>query len=532
MTTNTRLLILTAALCIAAGSAAAQTGRSRLATPSPSPKPAASPATAKPLLLETLQSQIRQKILAPGVAHGRVGIKVVSLATGKVVFDYDADKYFVPASNMKNFTVAAAFERLGPDFRFVTSVYSPARPDVNGTIKGDLRVYGRGDVSMSTLFSARPSSDPEIYYDRLDRLADAIVAAGVRRVEGSLVADEGYFTGNAVPFTWEWNDMQWDDGAEVSAFPINNNSVDLIVRGGAHSGEPCTVTIRPFNSLYQLANLCTTAGSSRGIVVKKSLEKNFVVVSGTMPAGQAWTGYITVTHPADLYIAMLKERLEKKGVTVTGGVRTISTNKNAPPTTTPPFTVIPIEIARLESPPFREVAAKTMKPSQNMFTETILWTLGEEIGRKAGGRGDSSQLGLNVVEGFLTSAGVTSDGVVQYDGSGMSRHDLVTPNAVVALYTYMARQSRNAQAWRDSLTIGGVDGTLRNRFKGTSAEGNIRGKTGTLDQVSALSGYLTTAGGEQVVVSIFVNGVPSLPTRLGLIDSIAVAVANFDGKID
>jgi D-alanyl-D-alanine carboxypeptidase len=96
----------------------------------------------------------------------------------------------------------------------------------------------------------------------------------------------------------------------------------------------------------------------------------------------------------------------------------------------------------------------------------------------------------------------------------------------------MAKQSRNAQAWRDSLTIGGVDGTLRNRFKGTSAEGNIRGKTGTLDQVSALSGYLTTAGGEQVVVSIFVNGVPSLPTRLALIDSVAVAVANFDGKID
>jgi D-alanyl-D-alanine carboxypeptidase/D-alanyl-D-alanine-endopeptidase (penicillin-binding protein 4) len=113
----------------------------------------------------------------------------------------------------------------------------------------------------------------------------------------------------------------------------------------------------------------------------------------------------------------------------------------------------------------------------------------------------------------------------------MSRHDLVTPNAVVALYTYMAR-SRNAQAWRDSLTIGGVDGTLRNRFKGTSAQGNIRGKTGTLDQVSALSGYVTTAGGEPVVVSIIVNNVPQIATRKSLIDDIVVAVANFTGKID
>jgi D-alanyl-D-alanine carboxypeptidase/D-alanyl-D-alanine-endopeptidase (penicillin-binding protein 4) len=167
-----------------------------------------------------------------------------------------------------------------------------------------------------------------------------------------------------------------------------------------------------------------------------------------------------------------------------------------------------------------------------MYTETILWTLGEEIGRKTGGKGDSADLGLAVVKSFLASAGIPPESVVQYDGSGMSRHDLVTPNAIVALYTYMAKQSRNSQTWRDSLTVGGVDGTLRNRFKGTLAAGNIRGKTGTLDQVSALSGYVTTAGGEPVVVSIMVNGVPALPDRTSLIDDIVVAVANFTGKID
>lgn len=528
------LLFLTAGLFgFAAMPAVAQEARPRISTPTPppTPSPLASPSGKALPTLESLQSQIRQRMSVPGITRGRIGVKIVTLNSGKVVFEYDADKYFIPASNMKNFTVAAAFERLGPDFRFVTSVYSTVRPDAAGTIKGDLRVYGRGDVSVSTLFSTRQPNDPEIYYERLDRLADAIVASGVRRIEGSLVADEGYFTGNAVPLTWEWNDMQWDDGAEISALPINNNAVDLVVRGGSRSGEPCIVTLRPPNSLYQLANLCSTGGSSRSITVKKSLEKNFVVISGTMPAGQSWSSAITFTHPADLYVATLKERLEKKGVVVTGGVRTISTDKTTPTTTTPPLTEVPIEIARLESPPFREIAAKTMKPSQNMFTETILWTLGEEIGRKAGGKGDSAQLGLNVVERFLSSAGITSDAVVQYDGSGMSRRDLVTPNAVVALYTYMAK-SRNSQAWRDSLTIGGVDGTLRNRFKGTNAQGNIRGKTGTLDQVSALSGYVTTAGGEPVVVSIIVNNVPQIATRKSLIDDIVVAVANFTGKID
>jgi D-alanyl-D-alanine carboxypeptidase/D-alanyl-D-alanine-endopeptidase (penicillin-binding protein 4) len=178
-----------------------------------------------------------------------------------------------------------------------------------------------------------------------------------------------------------------------------------------------------------------------------------------------------------------------------------------------------------------------MKPSQNMYTETILWTLGEEERKRAviapnAPVPDSSELGLGVVKNFLTSIGIPPDGIVQHDGSGLSRHDLITPSAVVTLYTYMSKQSPNAQAWRDSLTIGGVDGTLANRFKGTAAAGNIRGKTGTIDQVSALSGYMATAGGEPVVLSILVNGVPESRQRTSLIDDIVIAVANFDGKID
>jgi len=147
-------------------------------------------------------------------------------------------------------------------------------------------------------------------------------------------------------------------------------------------------------------------------------------------------------------------------------------------------------------------------------------------------RADSDELGLGEVKSFLSSIGIPSDAVVQHDGCGMSRHDLVTPSAVVAVYTYMAKQSKNAQAWRDSLSVGGVDGTLANRFKGTAAAGNIHGKTGTIDQVSALSGYMTTAGGDPVILSIIVNDIPEGRMRTSLIDDITIAVANFDGKID
>lgn len=490
-------------------------------TPKSSPTPAGSLAT-----LDSLRSQIRGRMLSPEAMRARIGIKIVSLKTGAVVFENDADKYYMPASNMKNFTVAAAIDELGPDFRFVTSVFASARPDSSGTVKGDLRILGRGDVSFSTLFSSGN------YYKGLDDLADRIAAAGVKRIEGSLVADESYFSGNPVPVTWEWDDLQWYDGAEVSAFPINNNAVDLTVKGST-AGQPCVVSILPLNSVFQVTNTCTTAGGKRTLAVKKALDTNRVVISGTMPPSDTFTGYLAVTHPAELFIAMLKERLEKKGVVVNGPARTLT------PGTKP---ANQIELATLESPPLAIVAAKTMKPSQNMFTEVILWTLGESgkgvadstatlLTPETRPRPDSSALGLQRVKAFLGKVGIPSDAVVQWDGSGLSRHDLVTPSAVVQLYSYMAK-SKNAQIWRDSLAVGGIDGTLRNRFKGTAADGNLHGKTGTLDQVSALSGYLRTAGGEELILSIIVNNVPDQAKRVALIDGIVLQLAAFNGRID
>ncbi|MFZ1700824.1 MAG: D-alanyl-D-alanine carboxypeptidase/D-alanyl-D-alanine-endopeptidase [Pyrinomonadaceae bacterium] len=492
--------------------------------PTPPPTPV-SPST--PLeTIEQLQTKIRQRMFSPEIRRGRIGIKIVSLNTGKVIFENDSEKYFMPASNMKNFTVATAFEKLGPDFHFVTSVFTNSLPDASGTINGDLRIFGRGDISISTAFWGTSASDPDTYFKGIDRLVDKIAAAGIRRVEGSIIGDESYFKGFAIPQTWEWDDLQWYYGAEISALPINDNAVDLAVTPGSN-GSPCIVTISPANTLFQISSTCTTTSSSlkRDLTVTKRIDRNVLEISGTMPTNDSgFRESISITHPADLFVALLKERLEKRGITVTGSSRIQPANI--------PADNAQIEVARLESPPFREIAAKTMKPSQNMFTETILWTLGEHVGRNDRASGESSQLGLNVVKSFLTSIGIPPDGIMQYDGSGLSRHDLITPAAVVTLYTYMAKESKNAQFWRDSLTIGGVDGTLRNRFKGTAAQGNMRGKTGTIDQVSALSGYVTTAAGEQLVVSFFVNGVAQTSQRTGLIDDIVVNLANFNGKID
>ena len=494
----------------------------------PSPLPAVTPpATPSPTpakqvqTLASLQSRIRGRMLSANVARGRVGIKILSLSSGKVIFENDAEKYFTPASNMKNFTVATAIERLGPNFRFETKAFAAALPDSSGTINGDLRILGSGDISVSTAFY---NGD---YYKGVDALVDEIAKAGVKKITGSLVGDLSYFSGFEIPETWEWDDLQWYYGAGVTALPINDNAVDVKV-SPTRSGQPCDVRILPLAAVFAINNTCTTGGSDSTLSITKRLDRNVLDVSGKLPAGaKAWEGSIAVTQPAEVFLDLLKERLTARGITVGGESRILPSSVSTPATQTP--------IASLLSPPLSVIAAKTMKPSQNMYTETLLWTLGEEKRRSAGTgiSGSSSAIGLAVVKDFLTKdVGLTADSVVQHDGSGMSRHDLVTPSAVTALYAYMAKTSKNAQVWRDSLAVGGVDGTLKRRFAGTLVSGNFRGKTGTLDQVSALSGYVRTAGGEELVLSIVVNNVPSSSDRISLIDDIVVSLAKFDGKLD
>ncbi len=517
MTLTTRLLPIVLFIALAASEGIAQTSRERVSTPTPTPSPAItvtpSPTPRPVQTVEQLRSRISQRMMHPALRRGRVGVSIATL-DGKTVFAQDADKYFLPASNMKNFTVAAAIERLTPDFRFVTSVFADAAPDGEGVVRG-LRIFGRGDVSISTSFT---NGD---HYQRLDELARRIKAVGVRRIEGGITGDESHFRGSGFAPTWEAGDLQWYYGAQVSALPLNDNAVDLSVRAGA-AGQPCVVTVTPPSTVVSIVNRCVT-GRGASLSVNKLLDRNVIEVSGTMaPGSDAYRGYIAVSRPAEMFVALLKQRLEKEGIIVMGEARVLPPGAAAPPGQ--------VEIVRFESPRFAEIAAKTMKPSQNLYTETILWTLGEQT--RGGSSADSSTLGLQAVRSFLQESGIAPDEVVQYDGSGLSRRNLVTPASLVRLYTWMARQSRYSYAWMGSLTVGGVDGTLRNRFKGTTAAGNIRGKTGTLDQVSALTGYVTTAGGQQLVVSVIVNGVPELRERTSAIDDIVVALAAFDGRVD
>lgn len=518
-------------------------------TPSPSPTPQASPS---PIRSDTtkspaeLQARIGEILRRPELQAAMVGIKVASLDTGRVLFEENAHKLLRPASNMKLYTVSAALDRLSPDFRFSTSVYAAAKPDAAGVIQGNLTIYGRGDPSLAARFN---NGD---YFKGIDELATRIAAAGVKRVTGDLVGDETYFEGPQYGSGWEWEDLTWYYGAEVSALTVNDNALDLFIKPGTQVGSPASVTTGPPDPLLTIVNHATTGpkDGKRELTIHRGLTENTLEVSGTIPlADKGYSGGIGISHPALLFVYLLRSALVQHGITVSGQSRTVGavnqalvtagmtlssangTNPLAVPSNSPlPSTTS--EIATLYSPPLSTVAAHTLKPSQNLYTELILRTLGKTAGLAPPGppASTSEDAGLEVVKTFLKEAGLNPESLALSDGSGLSRNDMVTAEATVQLLTYMSKH-KYANALRDALPIAGVDGTLRNRLKGTAAEKNLRAKTGSLASAASLSGYVTTAAGERLVFSIMVNNYPpDAEPRAVCIDPIAVLLASFAGK--
>jgi D-alanyl-D-alanine carboxypeptidase/D-alanyl-D-alanine-endopeptidase (penicillin-binding protein 4) len=520
-------------------------------TPSPNPSPAATPSAPSPVVqtktatstkaLAELRNRISEIIDKPELASAMVGIKVASLDTGRVLFEENAMKLLRPASNMKIYTVAAALDRLSPDYRFTTSVYAPTKPDSSGVIKGNLTIFGRGDPSIAARFN---NGD---YFKGIDDLATRIAAAGVKRVDGDLVGDESYFVGPQYGSGWEWDDLTWYYGAEVTPLTVNDNALDLFIKPGSEVGKPAVITTGPPDPLLKIVNRVTTLprGTRRDISISRDLGEDVITINGSIGLDdKGYTGGIGISHPAMLFMYLLRTSLAQRGVTIKGQSRTETfeskQNSQSPGrlyalTSLPQgLPTPPTEIATLQSPPLSLIAAQTLKPSQNLYTELILRTLGKvspaptttpsTIGLT------TEDQGLETVRAFLKGVGIRPESLVLSDGSGLSRNDMITADASVQLLTFMSRH-RYAAFFREALPIAGVDGTLRTRFRNTPAENNLRAKTGSLSSAASLSGYVTSAAGEKLVFSIMVNNYPrDVEPRLICIDPIAVLLASFTGK--
>lgn len=471
--------------------------------------------------LADLRTQLDTHLNQPRFEGALWGVKIVALKTGKTIFEHHAARLMSPASNSKLYAGALALTTFGGDYQISTPISSTARVERNGTIHGDLIVSGRGD----------PSWKNTNFWDNFAPFVAALKNAGVRRITGDLIADDTFFQGEPYGGGWAVDDLTDAEGGEISALTLDDNVITLRVLPGKKVSEACAAEFLLPESGILLVNQTKTiaTGGTNHFEIHRAPGERKIILLGEMSLGSAPETLETpVPSPAIWFGNALKTALIKNGVSVRGKVRSVAWPEK-PLWNQANLTLL----GEVKSPPLRSLLRAFMKPSQNLETDLIFAHTGESFRPPESPTWLTTEdLAVAALQHFLTTYGVPPD--LHFDeGSGLSRNNLTSANATVALLTLMAT-NRYAADYFEALPIAGVDGTLRRRMKNTPAFQNVHAKTGTLRWVNALSGYVTTASGETLVFSLMLNrySPPRDRKRTDELDDIAVMLAGFKGRLE
>jgi D-alanyl-D-alanine carboxypeptidase/D-alanyl-D-alanine-endopeptidase (penicillin-binding protein 4) len=446
----------------------------------------------------------------PVFSNAHWGAFIMSLETGEFLYKRNEDKLFVPASGVKLFTTSAALNLLGPDYRYITSVYMKGKIN-NNVLIGDLIIKGTGDPTISGRFYNNNM------FQVFESWADSLLALGIDEIDGNIIGDDYAFDNKGLGSRWPWDLESYWYSAPTSAISFNDNCIDLSVTVDKKEKTP-VVRMNP-NTKYAvvLNNVSVVPQDSvTSIDVNRESGSNVINVFGSIKAGDSVKTYVTVNNPTQYSMVVLKETLERKGITVNGNaydIDDISLNYDTK------------KINKLFthfSVPLIEIIRVINKTSQNFYAEQVFKTIGLEI-KKFG----SFEKGLEASGKFFSEMGIKLDGFVMADGSGLSRLNMVTPKQVVQLLHYM-NNNKYSKLFLNSLPVAGVDGNLAKRLNNTSAENRIRAKAGYLENVRSLSGYAFTADNELIAFSIMVNNF-TVPVKLAenIQDLVCLRLANF-----
>ena len=432
----------------------------------------------------------------PQHAHSVWGVHVVDLSTGATLLQRNEGLNLVPASNAKLYTTAAALDLLGPNFVFETVVDTPGRVE-NDTLFGPLFVRGSGDPTIGGRFNG--GDELEIFR----RWAAELRARGIRHIQGDIVGDDNAFDDTPLGYGWSWDDEPYWYSAEISALSFNDNCVDVSVNAGA-PGEPGTVDWEPLRTSYVTITNKTETVPHDSLAEEKYRRKratNHIVVESRLAVGSTETESLSISNPTAFFVYVLRDVLEQEGITVDGyalDIDDIETTLVLPTTT---------ELIRHRSRPLAEIVAVVNKRSQNLYADQLLKTLGAFLpADEADEPGGSAENGLALAAKVWVRAGIDTSLAQVVDGSGLSRYNLVSATMTTQLLAYMwSRPDSIRSAFYDSLPIGGVDGTLSGRYDDGPARGLVHAKTGSVSNVSSLSGYVTMRDGTPMAFSLMCN---------------------------
>lgn len=472
-----------------------------------------------------LRTQIDAQIDQSRFAEASWGIAVVSLDSGRTLYAHRADHLLQPASTAKLFTAALSLATLGTDYRIPTRLL--AHGDVrHGRLDGPLILYGMGDPTLGT------DTSP----DWADQLASQLAARGVRHVHGDLIADDSYFAGPSFGSGWEAGDLQSWFAVPSSALSVQENTVDVTVDPGTAVGLPARLSFDPADAEPPLlGQLTTTLPRMQGdINLYRAPGENTLHVFGSIPANAPSQHFrLAVADPALLAGELLQQALARQGIRVSGRLQVVHWPQDDATLLAHADT-----LAEVLSPPLLDILQSGLKRSQNLYLQNLLLSVGvhEQVALASvappASFTSTEQWGIKALQQLLAQIGIPSSTSLLAEGTGLSRHDLVTPDALVHLLGYLATQPY-ASELREALPIAGVDGTLIGRMRDTAAEDNVRAKTGSMEYVHCLAGYVTTATGERLAFAIMLNNYAppaNGPSASSDVDAIAVLLANFRGR--
>ncbi|HVE56272.1 MAG TPA: D-alanyl-D-alanine carboxypeptidase/D-alanyl-D-alanine-endopeptidase, partial [Pyrinomonadaceae bacterium] len=448
-----------------------------------------------------LCSNIKQKIDESSYANARWGVFAVSLKDGRVVCSLDGRKLFNPASIQKTLTAIVALDKLGADYRWKTEVYAPNAIDADGNLNGDLTLYGEGA--------------PDFDSAAMEDLVSQLQAKGLRRVKGSVVGDQSYFRGDNIGDGWTWNELQWWYGAEASALTFNDNQAFVNIENGAGRASTDYLNVTVGKPTPISSNSNNTANYEAGGIKRGLDDNNFYVWGNTKSFGAK----VAVSNPAGLAAKNFKEALEKKGITVEGGLQMRDwKSENQIDLASSAL------LASVESKTLGEIVRKMNKNSVNLYAELILRTIGKKFSNEVS---DSIQLPQNVrgddiagaaiVKKWLLEHHIAAGEVEIHDGSGLSRLDFITPESFARAFIFAA-QSPYAQMFTDSLPVAATDGTLGGRLG--KVKGKVLAKTGTITFVNSLAGYAQSASGEVLTFAVITNNDTRKNGAVSMIDAV------------
>ena len=498
----------------------------------------------QPALGQQAAASFRERIVSlinrPQHRSAFWGLQIVRLDSREILFAHNAGKRFLPASNMKLLIAAAALDLWGPDHRFQTPVFVEGELDDRGRVLGDLVLVGRGDPNPERRLYDPEEEDLPIQGSSpfIEGIADQLEERGIRRVEGDIVADTTFFLDEPHGGDWEQEDMFWHYGAPCSALAVFENVFRVSLSPGKASGDPALLEVTPPQESPEVVSRVGTGppGAKPDIRIGADRSGSRVTLLGRLPLNHPTLTYaLAVSDPALNAARYLKSSLERRGIAVSGQPRVraldplevleerkISLEKAREKQFLYPEQQ---ELARWPSLPLIDNLKILIKSSRNLYGEMLLRGLGAEVS----GLG-SLETGRQALEAFLEKAGISDEPLDFSDGSGLSRTNLLTPESVVRLLQYMERHPR-AEEFRDCLPIAGQDGTLKDRMKGTAAQGRVLAKTGTLKFVSSLSGYATNRDGARMAFSIMANNTRGSPREARrAIDAICALMAGSSWK--